>query len=96
MTKAFINADLLSKTRPIPPFLQFSFSIKNRVCTRTLASESFPWLICLSRKRHSVAITTYLLRHLFKIKIHISVLTFKQELKVCTNTQYPPSYITAL
>ncbi len=95
MTKAFINADLLSKTRPIPPFLQFSFSIKNRVCTRTLASESFPWLIVYQGKRHSVAITTYLLRQ-FKIKIHISVLTFKQELKVCTNTQYPPSYITAL
>lgn len=42
MTKAFINADVLSKTRPIPPFLQFSFSIENRVCTRTMASENFP------------------------------------------------------
>jgi len=26
MTKAFINADLLSKTRPIPRFFQFIFS----------------------------------------------------------------------
>lgn len=96
MTKAFINADLLSKTRPIPRFFQFNFSIKNCVCTHTLASENFPDSSVYQGKRHSVAITTYLLRHLFKIKIHICVLTFKQELKVCTNTQYPPSYITAL
>lgn len=42
MTKAFINADLLSKTRPIPRFFQFIFHKKNRVFTPTIASENFP------------------------------------------------------
>ncbi|EXC40170.1 hypothetical protein J524_0655 [Acinetobacter baumannii 496487] len=42
MTKAFINADLLSKTRPIPPFSSIQLFHKKRVCTRTLASENFP------------------------------------------------------
>lgn len=71
MTKAFINADLLSKTRPIPPFLQFSFSIKN-VCARVLwLRKTFLDSSVYQGKRHSLVITSYLLRHLFKIKIHI-------------------------
>lgn len=42
MTKAFINADLLSKMRPIPPFSSIHFFIKKGVFTPTIASESFP------------------------------------------------------
>lgn len=42
MTKAFINADLLSKMRPIPHFFPIHFFIKNGVFTPTITSENFP------------------------------------------------------
>lgn len=42
MTKAFINADLLSKMRPIPRFFPIYFFIKNGVFTPTIASKNFP------------------------------------------------------
>ncbi len=42
MTKAFINADLLSKMRPIPRFFPIHFFIKNGGCSPTIASENFP------------------------------------------------------
>lgn len=72
MTKAFINADLLSKTRPIPPFSSIQLFHKKNVCARVLwLRKTFLDSSVYQGKRHSLVITSYLLRHLFKIKIHI-------------------------
>lgn len=44
MTKAFINADLLSKTRPIPRFYPNSFFHKNGGCTNGFEKPSLAHL----------------------------------------------------
>lgn len=65
MTKAFINADLLSKTRPIPRFFQFIFFIKNGGFTNGFAKLSVAHLF-IKKNRHGLAITSYLIRHFLR------------------------------
>lgn len=97
MTKAFINADLLSKMPPIPRFFPINFFIKksclyahNRFGKLSLAH------LLVKKNRHDIALKSYLVRHFFKIKIYIFVRTLKQELRVDTNTQYTSCYIITL
>ncbi len=65
MTKAFINADLLSKTRPIPRFYPNSFFHKNGGFTDGFAKLSVAHLF-IKKNRHRMAITSYLVRHFLR------------------------------
>ncbi len=65
MTKAFINADLLSKMRPIPRFFPIHFFIKNGGCTNGFEKPSLAHLF-IKKNRHRMAITSYLVRHFLR------------------------------